>query len=137
MEHLTDDVRVVQLGLFTPAPGSNEVRLRISKCPACAHATFPAQEWCPACCDVSMEPTTTGPRGVLRGFTAVNHATPGSRVPAPYAVGTVDFPEGIRVVGLLTQPSIENLRMGQAVTTVARPAYEEDGTVLFTYGFQP
>ncbi len=102
-------------------PGGDAV-LVASRCAACGHVAFPALETCPGCCGSEPGEITLGPTGTLRLFTVVRHPVPGSAVAAPYGVGLVEFPPGIRVLGVLTTSDIDGLAPGQPVTVVVAPA---------------
>jgi uncharacterized OB-fold protein len=101
-----------------------EVFIVASQCTACDRYDFPALEQCPAC-----EGTTArrrlGRRGVVSQFTNVNHPPPGGLVPVPYAVAVADFPEGISVLGLVSNAhTSDELHVGDEVLTVAIPVGE-------------
>jgi uncharacterized OB-fold protein len=117
--------------------GDGTAVLVASRCPSCGLVVFPKQAWCPRCVGVAADEAELGPAGTLVAFTGVHHATPGSKVPPPYAVGLVEFEGGVRVAGLMTVATIEGLRVGQAVAVVGAPAFEEDGEIRETYRFRP
>jgi uncharacterized OB-fold protein len=116
--------------------GDGTAVLAASRCPVCGFVVFPRQPWCPRCTGTGTEDAELGPAGTLVAFTGVHHPAPGSKVAPPYAVGLAEFEPGVRVAGLLTVPSVEGLRVGQAITVVAAPAFEERDRVHDTFRFR-
>lgn len=121
-------------GLFEgdgePTPGA-EVFLVASSCEHCDRYDFPALDQCPAC-----EGETTrrrlSRRGAISQFTNVNHPPPGGLVPVPYAVAVADFPEGISILGLVSNAgTAEELELGDEIRTVATAVGEK-----LSYGFE-
>jgi uncharacterized OB-fold protein len=108
------------------APGG-DLSLVASWCAACDRYEFPALQQCPAC-----EGTTTRRRlsshATISQFTNVNHPPPGGLVPVPYAVAVADFPEGISVLGLVSNATTaEELSVGDDVRTVAAEVGDKVG----------
>jgi uncharacterized OB-fold protein len=117
-------------------------RLRGSRCKECGTVQFPHTPFCtnPDCPKDRelVEEWRGGPAGVLWSWTVL-----GVRASEPfrfdhegdYAVGMVDLPEGVRILGLLTRTS--DLRHDMPVRLVVRPLYhEEDGPVV-TWMWEP
>jgi uncharacterized OB-fold protein len=102
------------------APGA-EVFVVASHCTACDRYDFPALEQCPAC-EGETARTRLNRRGSISQFTNVNHPPPGGLVPVPYAVAVADFPEGISILGVVSNAqTVDDLRFGDEVRTVAFP----------------
>jgi uncharacterized OB-fold protein len=105
-------------------PGA-EVFIVASQCTDCERYDFPALEQCPAC-EGATARRRLSPRGSISQFTNVNHPPPGGLVPVPYAVAVADFPEGISVLGLVSNAqSSAELRFGDEVRTVAAPVGDQ------------
>lgn len=95
-----------------------------ARCPHCDHIDFPPVSICSNCSSSDeREPVELGPVGTLYTFTIVHVAV--SKENAPYAVGYVDFPEGVRVFGRINPP--EQL----SVQTKVRAHRRTDGSCLF------
>ena len=58
----------------------------------------------------------------------MNHPPPGGLVPVPYAVAVADFPEGISILGLVSNAgTAEELELGDEVQTVAAQVGDKIG----------
>ncbi|MCX4095738.1 Zn-ribbon domain-containing OB-fold protein [Nocardia sp. alder85J] len=120
-------------GLFTwPAA---EPRLIASRRDADAPLEFPA---IPGDQEVLLART-----GTLYTWTTQEFPPPSPpyRGPAefePYAVGYVEFPEGILIEGRIATPDPKSLTIGQAMTVVVTPfRTDPDGTNVVTFAFAP
>lgn len=70
------------------------------RCASCGNTWFPRAEVCPGClATAQMRPTPLSPTGTLYAYSVVHIAPAGFQ--APYAIGYVDLPEGVRVFGHL------------------------------------
>lgn len=108
-------------------PGDPRGVLRVSTCGDCSRTEFPAQDACPACGGASPRARLTVP-GLLTRLTTVLFPPPGGLVPVPYAVGVVEFAEGISIMGRV----IGEVAIGDAVT----PAHAELPNGEETYVFE-
>ncbi|MGH3758228.1 Zn-ribbon domain-containing OB-fold protein [Actinophytocola sp.] len=117
-------------------------RLLGSECGVCGTVNFPATPFCtnPDCVKdrANVEAWHGGPDGVLWSWT-VQHV----RAPAPfrfdregpYAVGMVDLPGGVRVLGLLTRTT--ELRHDMPVRLVIAPLYDGGSGPVVTWMWAP
>lgn len=129
-------------GLFTAA--EDGVRLVAGRCSECESYFFPSHAALhrPNCSGGPIETTTLSPRGTLVSFTVQRYAPPPPFVaPDPYEpmpMGTVAFPEGLQVPGMLTGIGADDLRVGIEVEVTEAPLYvADDGTPRLTWKFQP
>jgi uncharacterized OB-fold protein len=107
------------------------IQLVASQCEDCARVEFPVRESCPVC-GALMKPHQVTSTGTVRGFTSVTAAPPGALIAPPYVVGMVAFAhEGISVMGLVTA-DLDQLALGDPVTTVL----VEVSPGVATYGFR-
>ncbi len=67
------------------------------KCNDCGKLVFPKPKVCPDCMGESMSEARLSPVGKLYSYSILHRARKGWQ--APYAIGYVDFPEGVRVMG--------------------------------------
>lgn len=121
---------------------SNGPRLRGSRCRQCATINFPSSPFCsnPDCVKDRrlIEEWTGGPNGTLWSWTVQEvRAMPPFRydVDGPYAVGMVDLPEGIRVLGLLTE--VRGLRHDMPVRLTLGELYEDSDGAVTTWMWAP
>jgi uncharacterized protein len=126
---------MVRPGLFTD--GATPTLLG-SRCAACGAHHFPRHDTCPYCSvedPAAME--LTGP-GTLWAWTAITAAPPGYTGEIPYGVGIVELPEGIRIIGRLTESDPAALVFGQAMELRVVPLHADaDGNEVVTYAFSP
>ncbi|WP_066304197.1 Zn-ribbon domain-containing OB-fold protein [Bacillus sp. FJAT-29814] len=125
----------VKDGLFqwtSPSP-----MLVVSGCSACGELVFPKQDYCPECCTDTMEEKTIGSLGKLVCFTGITSPPPGFKGTVPYTVGIVEFPEGIRILGVMTEKNIDRLIPGMDIEIVMDTAFIEDEKEFLTYKFKP
>jgi uncharacterized OB-fold protein len=100
----------------------NGVLLLATRCGRCDTETFPPAPACPRCWERSDLTTVPLPQhGTVHAFT-VTHV-PAAGIEAPYAVGFVDFANGIRVCGRLQKWA--DIQVGDTVEAV--PGVLRDG----------
>ena len=119
-------------------------RLLGSKCASCATPYFPRSAVChnPECRESKMEEASFGPRGTLWSCAIQNYPPP---APAryeepytPYALGMVDMPEGLRVLGRISTDDPEGVQVGAEVELVLERLYlDEEGNEVITWKFRP
>ncbi len=119
-------------------------RLLGSRCNSCATPYFPKSPAChnPDCAESKVEDAVFGPRGKLWSCAIQNYPPP---LPArynepyvPYAIGLVDLPEGLRVLGRISTDNPEGLQLGTDVELVLEELYrDEDGNEVITWKFKP
>ena len=128
-------------GLF--AGTGTQTRLIGTRCTSCGALYFPTALSCrnPLCRDKRIEPARFGERGTLYSYTVQSYRPPPLfRMDdwAPYAIGLVELPEGIRVMGMLTGVALDQIRIGMALALTTEPLYtDEQGRAVLTYKFRP
>lgn len=86
--------------LFTLPKGSaHRPSLIGNQCAHCQTVFFPSRPWCVKCFQGEMKPVKLSARGTLYTFTICRMPLP--HIAAPYAIGWVELPEGVRVFSLL------------------------------------
>ena len=109
-----------------------------SKCAHCGATSFPRVDTCPYCATEDPAPVELSRRGTLWAWTAVTAAPPGYQGEVPYGIGVVEFPEGVRVIGRLTESDPGALSGGQEMDLVVVPLHhDEKGNEVVTYAFSP
>lgn len=100
---------------------------------------FPKSSTCPNPeCDVKqVEEALLSRQGKLASFTVQRYKPPLFDLEpfSPYAIGLVELPEGINIVGVLT--TMEGLKIGMGMELVIAPAYVKDGNEIMTWKFKP
>jgi len=128
-------------GLFTGPPDAPQ--LVGSRCTRCREVTFPKQSSCPACTGDSAEEVLLARRGTLWTWTIQRFPPPppfiGDTEPfAPYGVGYVELPEGVRVESRLTTVDPEALEIGMEMELVLEKFVDgPDGEARMTFAFAP
>jgi hypothetical protein len=127
-------------GLFTWP--SDEPRIIAYKCKSCGAMAFPKVPFCPnpECEKVpgNMEETPLSRRGTLYNYTRQIYSPPPpfKKEPSgPYGIGMVDFPEGLRVLGMITRT--EDLVIGMEVETTVGKLYEDEENEYLTWMWDP
>lgn len=125
-------------GLFT-WPYDNP-KLMGSRCPVCGSVQFPKSSVCNnPDCDHS-KPTVEvllSEEGTLYSYDihAYDLREPFEYHKAPYAIGAIEFPEGIIILARLT--STENLSIGMKLHLKVDKLYEDANNVYVVYYFEP
>ena len=128
-------------GLFRVSAGG--VALVGTRCTGCGTHYFPTSLSCrnPQCEAKTVEEALLGRRGRLFSYTVQAYRPPAlfrMEPWAPYAIGLVELPEGLRVMGMLTGCEPDDLRIGMALELVVEPLYrDEAGRDVLTYKFAP
>jgi len=122
---------------------TDDPRIIANRCKKCGTISFPKLPFChnPDCCEKvrdNVEEIQLSKRGKLWTYTVQVYAPP---LPfkmdpfEPFAVGMVDFPEGLRMIGMLTRK--DNLKIGMEVETTVGRLYEDGENEYITYMFAP
>jgi uncharacterized OB-fold protein len=105
--------------------GPGAVPLLGTRCSACGVIVYPSQTSCPRCASEDMVDIALSTEGVLWTWT-VQRFTPKSppyrQTGAefrPFAVGYVEFPEGVRVAGIIDTDDLDRLAIGMRLRSVA------------------
>lgn len=86
-----------------------------SRCPTCERAYFPSRALCPRCYHEDLPAAEVPSRGTLATWTVVRMSG-SSQV--PYALGYVDFPGDVRVLGQITN-WVDGMRLGPGLRVTA------------------
>lgn len=111
------------------------VELVGSRCAQCGTVYLPKALACVQCgSHNAFVPKALSPRGTLYTYTVVCGS--GGVWPDVYAVGYVDYPEGVRVFGQIRETSAEALRAGAEVGVEKALLYRrKDGTGVTCFRF--
>jgi len=99
--------------------------LGASRCSHCSTVAFPAASLCSQCSRPAMSPFSLSTRGTVWAYTVQRFApksppyVPPPNGFAPFAVGYVELPEGIRIEAVLECHDFDELDDGAPVTLIA------------------
>lgn len=123
-------------------PGELEVRadgtgnLLGSECRSCGAHFFPIRKACAGCLSQDLETVKFSTEGTLYTYSVVRQSTPAFET--PYALGYVDFPEGVRIMGQLAGIEFDQITIGMPMTLALEPFGQDDeGNPLTGYRFRP
>lgn len=135
-----EGVPVVE-GLFDTQHGAPA--LAGARCTRCGAHYFPRRTRCsnPDCEGHATEPARLSGRGTLYSYSVQAYRPPplfAMEPWAPYAIGLIDLPEGVRVMGMLTGSTLEELRIGAEMELRLEPLrHDAEGRAVLTYKFAP
>jgi len=136
---LENQIPVVE-GLFIGP--SKKPQLIGRKCKSCDSVAFPAfyTGHNPECKDQQEEEFFLSRQGVLYSYT-IHHYPPPPPIRIepfkPYAIGLVELPEKIRIMGLMTGVDIENIKIGTSFELTLGKLYQDDNEKdVMTYMWQ-
>ena len=114
-----------------------------SRCNGCGTYYFPKCLSCrnPGCTRKQVEEIPLSRQGNLHSYTIQGYRPPPLfKMDAwtPYALGLVELPEGLRVMGMLSGFTLDDIRIDTAVEVTLEPLYlDESGREVLTYKFRP
>lgn len=131
----------VAAGLFEQ--DGESVHLLGSLCRGCGRQYFPRTPDCrnPACVRKELDPIRLPRRGTLYSYTVQAYRPPAPFRRddwAPYAIGLVDLPGGLRVMGIVGDCALDDIYIGMDLEVGACPLYHDaSGHQVLTYRFSP
>ncbi len=137
----TDELVPVAAGLFEGT--GSAARLIGTRCASCGTHYFPKTLSCrnPQCLEKATQDVLLSREGTLYSYTVQHYQPPALFRMAdwvPYAIGSVELPEGLRVMGMLTGCEPASLTIGMAVELTVETLYRDvQGREVQTYKFQP
>ena len=114
-----------------------------SRCTGCGSYYFPKSLSCrnPACDEKSVKDVLLGRRGRLYSYTVQSYQPPPlfrMEPWAPYAIGLVELPEGLRVLAMLTGFALDDIRIDTPVELVVEPLHTDaEGRTVLTHKYAP
>ena len=125
---------------------SDDPRLIAARCKSCGYCSFPKIFICgnPDCKDKRMEDILLSKTGVLRSWTTQYYPPPepfmADKPYTPYALGLLEFPEGIQVAGIITgyTDTDKELSIGIKMEVISDRIYTaENGDEIIGWKFRP
>ncbi len=107
-----------------------------SRCRSCGAHFFPIRKACSGCLSTDLETVKFSNEGILYTFSIVRQSTPAFET--PYALGYVDFPEGVRIMGQIGGCELDEITIGMPMVLALHPFGEDEaGIPLIGYRFEP
>ncbi len=126
-------------GLFTWP--SDQPKLIGSRCKKCGTPAFPSVAYCtnPDC---EKNPDNVEKIELSNRAKLYTYAVQAYPMPAPFKMepfepfplGMLDFPEGLRILGMLTTPDVE---IGMEMEMTVKKLYEDDENEYITWAWKP
>jgi uncharacterized OB-fold protein len=124
-------------GLFRLPSAGEEAALIGSRCPDCGKHFFPRRHVCLNCSHEGLDEVPLSRRGKIWTFTVARQTPPASLTQAPYAIGYVELPEGVRVETVLIGDP-EAVHIGMDVEFVLeKVGTSADGADMMAFKFRP
>ncbi|MCD6568457.1 MAG: Zn-ribbon domain-containing OB-fold protein [Dehalococcoidia bacterium] len=109
-------------------------KVMATECKQCGKKYFPPRADCPYCLSSEMEWVEIKSKGKLLTFTTVNYGPSGFEDVAPYSLGIVEFPEGVRVLAKIRKKvDVGDIKIGMELRVVPVVLSED----RFAYGLEP
>lgn len=107
------------------------------RCGKCGRITVRVRAICPSCWGENCQSEIALPdTGVLFSYTVIHYAPKG--FPAPYAVGLIDLPDGLRVFGRVAWSPDQAPRIGSKVKfELSEVSVDENGRTMWGPLFRP
>jgi len=120
-----------------PGSCSEKPHLIGSKCKSCKEIFFPKRVICPNCLkEEEVEDILLSNKGKLYTYCIVKAAPLG--FDAPYAIGYVDLPEGLRIFSPLAECDQEHIKINMELELVVDKIREDEtGKAVYGYKFKP
>jgi len=109
--------------------------LLASRCRSCGKAFFPRRANCPGCFGTDMEDMTL--RNTAKLYTFTISRMPAFKYEAPFALGWVEFPEGVRVVAQIKGWENKPLKIGMDMKLIIDKLWGEEEREVIGYKFEP
>ena len=108
-------------------------KLMATECKQCGKKYFPPRMDCPFCLSSDVEWFEIKSKGKLLTFTTVNYGPSGFEDVAPYTLGIVEFPEGVRVLARISKKiDPDKIAIGMELKPVPLKLKED----TFSYDFE-
>ena len=111
-------------------------RYEAARCTGCGRVFFPPRRACSRCRGRVFEKTTLSREGTLETFTVIRVAPSGFLDEAPYAVGIVSLPEGVKVTAQIVDCDLDALAVGDPVRLEFRRVRQDGESGILCYGYK-
>jgi uncharacterized OB-fold protein len=111
-------------------------RYEAAKCKKCEKVFFPPRRVCSQCGTREFEKTHLPQEGKVETFTVIRVAPSGFSDEAPYAVGIVSLPGGIKVTAQIVDCDPTRLTIGDRVRLEFRKIRQDGDSGILCYGYK-
>jgi len=111
-------------------------RLEAAKCKKCGKILFPPRIICPACKSRKFEPVQLNPEGKIISYTVIRIAPSKFVDQVPYALGIVEFDDGVRLMAQIADCDLEKLKIDMRVKIEFRKIFHEGESGIICYGYK-
>ncbi len=111
-------------------------RLEAAECKNCKKIVFPPRIICPECRSKEFSNKSLSLSGTIKSFTVIRVAPAGFEDLVPYAVGIIEFPEGVCTMMQITDARLESLKVGMKVNIEFRKVRSEGKSGVLLYGYK-
>jgi uncharacterized OB-fold protein len=116
-------------------PSDGREKLSGSRCAGCGSLAFPPLPICSSCGSQDVAPAPLSERGTLYTYSVLHVGARGW--PAPYVLGYVDLPEGVRVFSHI-EGAPDTLRIDMPVSLALRePIKNPEDQEVLAFAFRP
>lgn len=123
-------------GPYLTSGSDSDARLLGSECKSCGQRVFPPSAVCPSCMSEDMMPLPLSREGTLYTYSVLHVGARGWD--APYMVGYVDLPEGVRVFTHLIDMEPGDLKCDMRVSLrITQPVVNTQGREVLRFKFGP
>jgi uncharacterized OB-fold protein len=120
---------LVEEGIMREGPEG--VTLLGNKCRSCGQIFFPKAQFCLNCDGNQMEEIPLSRKGKLYSYTIGR--MPSMHFEAPYGLGYVDLPEGIRIFSPLAMVEDKPFKVGMEMEVISDKLWQEGGKLVGGY----
>jgi len=93
-----------------------ERKLMAVKCRSCVNLFLPPRNVCPRCFSTNLEWTELDEKGTLLTYTVIHVPPSQFQSVAPYALGIVEFEDGVHLLGMIRGVKQEEIMVGMDLT---------------------
>ncbi len=115
-----------------------KARLIGTKCRSCGEYFLGKKRLCGKCFKSDLEEVTLSQKGELYSYTIIHVAPPGWTGGVPYAIGSVELAEGMRVDSQIVGCDFKSLKVGMKMELAIEKAKEDaGGNDVMVYRWRP
>ena len=120
-------------GLYTEISG--EALLIASKCVTCGQVFFPKKSLCLNCMGIDLNTIHLGSHGTLYSYSTVHMNS--EHFQAPYTVGWIELPEGIRIFSQIRGWQVQSLKTGMDMRLSIERLWQTEDNDVMGHVFRP